>query len=137
MAIDGELRALFRANLRRWDWAAIESGATAGGIPDSNYCFSGVEGWIEFKKTNGWVVTFQPMQVPWIMRRCRAGGRVHVAVRQVRKDGDVLHLYLGQHADRLADLGIRDTPAVGSWKAPWPWQDVGGAILWTGSPPGR
>lgn len=131
--MDGQLRKLFRLNLKEWHWQAIESGATGGGIPDSNYCFAGIEGWIEFKKTDGWKVVFQPMQVPWIMRRWRAGGRVHIAVRQIRRTGDVLHLYLGSQAAALEESGIAGVAAVASWVAPWPWKEVGSAVLFTGS----
>lgn len=131
--IDGGLRKLFRQQLR-WDWQAIESGITGSGIPDSNYCTDGVEGWLEFKRTLGWTVSFQPYQVPWIMRRCRAGGRVHVAVRQVRRGGDVLWLYHGLMAATLEEAGLQGAAAIGRWDEPWPWKEIGEAILFTQRP---
>lgn len=138
--IDGGLRKLFRQQLR-WDWQAIESGVTGSGIPDSNYCAppqlsggAGIEGWLEFKRTMGWTVSFRPYQVPWIMRRCRAGGRVHVAVRQVRKGGDVLWIYRGSVADALEIHGLRGVEPDGCWAEPWPWEEIGQVILFTRGP---
>src|SRR6266550_8267427 len=82
MGIDGGLRALFRQHLPQFDWCSIESPITGAGIPDSNFCCKGVEGFIEFKQTKGWAVTLTPEQCGWISRRHRCGGRVLVAVRQ-------------------------------------------------------
>ncbi len=85
--IDGGLRSLFRQHLPQFDWQSIESGLTGAGIPDSNYCREGREGWIEYKRTTGWTVPLEPEQVGWIARRARYGGRVLVAVRQLAPAG--------------------------------------------------
>ncbi len=106
--IDGGLRSEFRKHLPLFDWLSVETGLTALGVPDSNYCTlpraelmrdgfakghaleadrqgitrRGVEGWIEHKQTKGHAVTLEPEQVGWILRRVRNGGRVWIAVRQ-------------------------------------------------------
>lgn len=131
--IDGGLRALFRANVPG-DWTSIESGSTGGGIPDSNYCLDGVEGWVEYKQTGGWAVTLRPEQVGWIARRVRNGGRVWVAVRQQAPAGprrearDALWLF-GGHLATLAKMeglrGLESRPDVHVWHhAGWDWQAI-------------
>lgn len=96
MSIDGGLGKLFREHLAEFHWQRIETGGTGRGIPDSNYCVrstllrtkgDGIEGWVEFKTTDGWVLGLRPEQVGWISRRVRAGGRVWVAVRRRHKGG--------------------------------------------------
>jgi hypothetical protein len=37
----GDLRRIFREHLKEAQWSSIETGATAGGVPDSDYCFEG------------------------------------------------------------------------------------------------
>jgi hypothetical protein len=139
--IDGGLRALFRQNLPRFDWCSIESGTTGGGIPDSNYCALGVEGWIEFKQTPGHAVTLRPEQVGWIMRRVRYGGRVWIAVRQQalagpRRDArDVLWLISGRLAKEAKVGGLRglewhgDTLIEHGGPAQWDWDAVAATLV--------
>lgn len=104
MSIDGGLKQLLRKHIPTFDWQGIETGGTGRGIPDMNYCHHGVEGWIECKATDGWVVDLRPEQVAWMMRRHRAGGRVWILVRQrgaARGDAkarDVLWLAPGSRA---------------------------------------
>ena len=140
--IDGGLRSMFRQHLTGFDWTSIESGTTGGGIPDSNYCLGGHEGWIEYKQTTGWTVPLRPEQVGWIARRVRHGGRVHVAVRQqapagpLREARDTLWLVPGRLAVRARAEGLRPlaaAPGVRSWPggpALWDWRAV--AALLTG-----
>jgi hypothetical protein len=111
--MDGGLRQIFRERLLDFDWVSIESGATGGGIPDSNYCSHGQEGWIEYKLTTGWTVPLRPQQVGWITRRVRNGGRVHIAVRQKQAGGprsspvDALWLLPGHGATLYKEHGLR------------------------------
>jgi hypothetical protein len=134
--IDGGLRALFRESVPG-DWTSIESGSTGGGIPDSNYCLSGVEGWLEYKQTGGWSVTLKPEQVGWIARRVRNGGRVWVAVRQRAPAGprrearDALWLFPGGYAAPAKTEGLRgawaSAPDVHTWHhgpQGWDWQAI-------------
>lgn len=107
---------------------------TGRGVPDSNYCCEGVEGWIEFKVTAGWTVAMRPEQVGWLMRRSRAGGRCWVAVRRRcpsgprREPADELWLFPGVDAlvlqsDGLAAFSRALTPAQ-RWEggpAKWDW----------------
>lgn len=126
MKIDGGLRALFRANVPG-DWTSIESGSTSGGIPDSNYCIRGTEGWVEYKRTGGHAVTLSPDQIGWISRRVRNGGRVWVAVRQQaaagprRRARDALWLIPG---------GLVKEAKAGGLRGPWATQ----ALVWHNGP---
>ena len=111
--IDDGLRSIFHKHLPDGTWQAIETGGTGRGIPDSNFCFPpGVEGWVEFKKTDTYrVSSVKPEQVGWIERRIRAGGRVFVGVRRRCQAGprkpamDELWLWRGE-----AIRAIRDQP---------------------------
>lgn len=129
VSIDGGLRKDFRTNLKDWHWQSIETGGTGKGVPDSNFCKSGLEGWIEFKKTLGWTVGLAPEQSAWHMRRWRAGGYTLIAVKQIRKGGDVLWLFLGNQAENLLEGGLTGGPCVGRWDRPWPWPEIGKVIL--------
>lgn len=107
---DGGLRLLFRQRLREGImWTSIESGITAGGIPDSNYlAHNGVEGWIEFKSTDRNSVKFQPEQIGHLTRRRRYGGAALVAVRY-RHDGGPRK---GAALDQLLIYDAAVTPAL-------------------------
>lgn len=127
--MDGNLRKMVREALPSWHWQSIESGGTGSGIPDTNFCTRGIEGWLEFKKALGWKVGLSPPQVAWLLRRWRAGGYCLVMVRQVRQGGDALYLYSGDQAGALVEGGLRHTPPMGQWVQPWPWPAVGDAIV--------
>lgn len=133
--IDDGLRSLFHTNLRiGFHWQAIESGLTGGGIPDSNYCVGGIEGWVEHKSTATGKVPISADQVGWHLRRARAGGHTFIAVRQRHRGGprlgwaiDRLWLYAGTDAKALKLTGLRNTP-LGSWEGGptgWNWEKVG------------
>ena len=73
---DGDLRSLFRIKLKTYQWTSIETAGTVSGVPDSEFCTpEGIQGWLEFKRTNVFYVHINPFQVAWLMRRCRYGGR--------------------------------------------------------------
>lgn len=139
--IDGGLRALFRQHIPQFDWQAIETAVTGGGVPDSNYCREGTEGWIEFKKTPGWTVPLAPAQVGWIMRRVRAGGRVWIGVRQGGLGRDTLWLIPGLWAVSAKAGGLRGGwvveasragQGVQCWPggpAKWDWEAVAKALV--------
>jgi len=115
MSIDGNLRALFHHHLRRgFHWQAVETPETGAGIPDSNFCSEGREGWIEFKKTSGWACPLREGQVAWIHRRVRSGGRVWIATRRSHTGGprkgppvDQLWLVPGRYVIQLRLEGLR------------------------------
>ncbi len=134
--IDGGLRSLFRANLPKFHWVSVESGATGSGIPDMNYCCDGDEGWIEMKQTPGHRVPLRPEQVGWIARRVRAGGRVWIAVRQRAPKGprrearDALWLIPGADAKVALLEGLTGRHADLEWPcweggpAAWRWDHI-------------
>jgi hypothetical protein len=129
VARDGDLRAIFRRRLPDFDWQSIETGSTGRGIPDSNYCRDGAEGWIEFKAAKAWAVGLRPEQCGWILRRTRHGGRGWIAVR--RKD-DELWMMWGRWAAELKAHGLRGlqmTPLDDLWMwnggpARWDWTRI-------------
>lgn len=133
--LDGGLRSLFRDYVPA-DWCTVETGMTAQGVPDSNFCAQGVEGWVEYKQTTGWAVTLRTEQIGWITRRCRAGGRVFIAVRRRTLGGarteaaDELWLCRGSYAPDLKLNGLREAPQdalLGRWTggpSRWDWPAV-------------
>jgi hypothetical protein len=113
MAKDGGLRPLFRQQFRSWQWSTIEVGTIAGGIPDNEFCTpTGVQGWIEFKQTHIFYVQIRPLQISWLMRRCRYGGNAWIAVRRINKSSDELWLMFGDQAERLHNGGLE---AISGW----------------------
>lgn len=112
---DGGLRPLFRHQFKSWQWSSIETAGTASGVPDSEFhTTSGCQGWIEFKQTKIFHVHIKPLQVAWLMRRCRLGGNAWIAVRRwprAQKFAGVDDLYLmrGDQAHALALTGIQGT----------------------------
>ncbi len=110
---DGGLRAIFHQHIKDAQWTAIETGVVSLGVPDSEYCFpGGVQGWIEFKRCAGNVVTIRPQQVAWIDRRSRLGGRVFVGVMN-KKD---LLIYSGRDVRALKTSGLKGaTPLLTGW----------------------
>jgi|SRR5215207_8880072 len=142
MSNDGGLRPLFRKNLPYYDWQSIETAMTGSGVPDSNFCSEGVEGWIENKQMSGWKVPLRPDQIGWITRRCRYGGRVFIAARRRHHGGirlgdsvDELWLLRGEYARELRVDGLRKCPPdaiVGRWSGgpqAWPWLEISRMLL--------
>lgn len=72
----------------RDDAVRVENPAWPG-TPDVHWCCSGVEGWLELKQVAGWparggnlaVDHFTAQQRVWLIRRSRAGGRVHLLLK--------------------------------------------------------
>jgi hypothetical protein len=140
--IDGGLRRLFQEHLPHLHWQSIETGLTGRGVPDSNFCSDGTEGWIEFKWTAAWGVDLRPEQVGWHMRRARAGGLTRIAVRQQCAAGprrgpavDALWLLRGSFAADIRSGGLRHLPSgscLGQWHngpANWDWPLIGRLLL--------
>lgn len=124
MEIDGGLRKLFKDNVLRAQWTPIETGMVAQGVPDSEYCLEGgFQGWIEFKQCGANKIKIRPMQVQWIERRVRMGGRVWIGVRRKEE----LFLYNGGAVRALFDVGLKGASPRGSWSggpARWDWSAV-------------
>jgi len=140
--IDAGLRKTFHTNLAAMHWTAIETGGTASGVPDSNYCYNGIEGWCEYKRTNGWKVNLRTFQISWIQSHVRAGGRVWLAVRRVNQGGpklgkpvDELWLISGRFVESVTDQGIDprliNYPVYGRWHggaSNWDWEQIRTAL---------
>lgn len=134
--IDGGLRDKFRDKLRRgWHWQSIETGGTGRGIPDSNFCTDGIEGWIEFKKTEAWSVGLRTEQIGWIRERTIRGGRVFVATRRQTQGGvrlgapvDEIWLHSGRVVSELGKHGLKGPdPLIVCSGGPenWDWDKIG------------
>lgn len=117
---DAGLRKLFHTNLPKPDfqWAAIETGASAAGLPDSHYLYrpGDFTGWVESKKTEHWAVKFEPHQVQF-HRLHETAVRSFIAVRalgRAQTDGlmDGLYLYASHQIDELLSDGIRAEPLL-------------------------
>jgi hypothetical protein len=121
---DGGLRPIFRQRLPMFHWVTVETGATESGVPDSNYCCDGIEGWIEFKKAYGARIHTNAFQIGWHALRYRTGGRSFLAVR---KSG-LLLLYAGKDFGGVAEEGlIRGPEPVGFWTGgpnKWRWDEI-------------
>jgi hypothetical protein len=92
----------------------LETGCVGAGVPDSHYIFQGgISGFIEYKRTKAFSIKFQPEQVAWIDRYTRYGGRVWIAVRQMRVEGprttpqDNLFMITGDNIKTLSRQGLR------------------------------
>jgi hypothetical protein len=115
---DGGLRPIFRSRLTGWQITSIETAGSASGVPDSEYCSpEGVAGWIEFKQTKIFHVHIKPLQVAWLMRRCRYGGTAFIAVRRTpfaRKFANVDELWImkGDQAEALFNRGLQGVKAL-------------------------
>jgi hypothetical protein len=142
VCMDGGLRKLFRKYVQPCDWQSIETAMTGGGVPDSNYCMGGVEGWIEFKLAHHWQVPLRPEQIGWILRRSRFGGRVFIAVRRQSADGprrgpavDELWLLAGRYAKEARMDGMKHIPPeaiLGRWMGGpggWAWGEVSRCLM--------
>lgn len=137
--IDGGLRGIFRARVPPpVHWTSVETGGTGRGVPDSNFCIDGVEGWIEYKLTAGFAVNLRPEQVGWLVTRARHGGRCFVAVRRQCGEGprrdkaDELYLFAGFVARELRDEGLR--PFAVTKNAPTARRQAGLLGCWTRGP---
>lgn len=125
---DGNLRPLFRQNLRDGiHWQAIESPVTGSGVPDTNYCGGGVEGWIEFKKCESNKVRIDPFQVSWHEARIRHGGRTFLAVRKQEE----LHLYSGSSIRDVFIYGLKTKPLLHCFggASRWDWPAVRNLLI--------
>lgn len=135
--IDGGLRKIFKEKLPHFHWQSIETGGTGRGIPDSNFCYKGIEGWVEYKVTDGWLCDLRPEQVGWHLKRHRAGGRTWIAVRRKHDGGprkgppvDELWIAPGKLAKELQEYGLKlEHPELHMFPAPWPWSRLEGLLL--------
>jgi hypothetical protein len=111
----------------------IETGMVCSGVPDVNYS----EGWIELKALEHWpkredtplrIPHFTPQQRIWVIRRLRAGGRVHVLLTV----GQDWLLFSGHFAaERLGDAPRAElfASAVASWRGTPPAEDLIESLL--------
>jgi hypothetical protein len=138
---DNGLRPLFRQHLREGImWTTVETGLTAGGVPDSNYLSSkGVEGWLEYKACDANRVKVRPEQIGWHLRRARYGGRSWFAIRKQHAGGaklgdpvDELWMVAGCYADHLSQMGLACGHAIAMGAGGpqrWNWSGARALIL--------
>ena len=132
---DGDLRALFRRHIKG-HWQRVDG---IPGVPDTNYCIDGTEGWIEFKATRYNAVKFRSTQPSWLMRRSAAGGRGWVAIRRwrllIKRPIDQLWMVPGHLAVDLSRHGLPMGTLVGE-NGPdrWNWALVRSLLISVMSP---
>ncbi len=125
-AVDGDLRLIFRRKIKG-HWVGLQ-GMPA--LPDSSFCVSGVEGFVEFKQTSAWAVSFRPTQPGWIMQRTTHGGRVWIGVRRWKtvESRDELWLVPGKLVLDLAKYGLKSVRLQsGVWTggpSQWDWVQI-------------
>lgn len=123
---DGNLRQLFRQHLPAVDFVSVETGGTGRGIPDSEYCYEGRTGWIEFKMAKGQNTGIRPEQFAWMNRRIRHGGRAFVAIRRKFLKKDLLFFMPGDCAShKLKDCACPN-PMEGGPRG-WDWDKI---LIW-------
>ncbi len=128
MSTDGGLYSLFKKQTPDWMWSRLETGAVCPGIPDSLFVApGGTMGLVEFKQCSGWRVRFQPLQIPFIHRVSRLGGRVFIAVRRKK---DELYLIPGVDVLELEEKGVKNfVPIAGVGSRNWDWNEVEQRLL--------
>ena len=115
---DAGLRKLIHTHLPMpdWRWAAVETGASAAGLPDSHFLYrpGDFTGWVESKRADHWAVKFEPHQLAfWRLHGTAVRG--YIAVRafganQTDGKGDGLYLYRGWEATLLDEQGLHYRP---------------------------
>ena len=92
----------------------MEPSATNPGIPDINWCMSGIEGNLElkFKKDDLAMPLIRPAQIVWFRERIRAGGYPMVAYYVESKEyTDEVYIVQGRYLEDLVDADdITDVP---------------------------
>ena len=111
----------------RWD--RIENGVGVG-MPDTNYCIDGHEGWVELKspqepKREGTALfgSNHPLsqdQKNWFKRQVLAGGRCFVLIGTDRR-WILIH---GRYADYINEMSVADLLGFAEWYAQKPVQSI-------------
>lgn len=135
---DAGLRGILHRSMPEAQWTAVETGMTAGGVPDSEYCFpGGIQGWVESKRIYGRRVIMRATQVGWLMRRRRLGGRCFIAAYKKSPQPAVLMLWDGADAAALVNRRVDEVPAMGCWEgrspADWPWDEIRSILQGSGA----
>lgn len=127
--IDGGLRKLFKNNLPMMHWQPVETGMISSGVPDANFCYLGVEGWVELKQIKKGRIEWRPEQIGWTRERTKQGGLVKLAVRAEHPDDtDFLVMYDAKDICRDFDpLFAMNTDFQGMWVGhvrSWNWDQI-------------
>lgn len=136
---DAGLRKLIHSNLGKpdWTWAAIETGASAAGLPDSHFLHrpTGSCGWVESKRADHWAVKFEAHQIQfWRLHGPHVRGFIFVrasGAAQTDARGDGLYVYRGVDCEEVDRVGLRLEPLlrlVGSSRS-WDWSAVQRVLL--------
>jgi hypothetical protein len=115
---------LLRRNLPRPEDRVNFVEGNISGMPDVNYCMDGVEGWIELKapplpkRDRTALMSYghklKPMQIRWIKRQLRAGGRVFILL--CTEEGWIL--LNGKFAGIVNELTFDEMVERSEWIAP-------------------
>ena len=127
----------FLANIRRpGDRIDRIENMTGDGIPDVNYCFDGVEGWIEFKSPIepkrestplfGSNHRMRQSQMNWHLRQRQAGGISYIMICTNRR----WMLIDGKRADEINDSTVGELIDLADWTAQRPFSSVPWPSSW-------
>lgn len=112
---------------------------TDAGVPDVNYCFDGVEGWVELKHAKAparaATVVFKsqrgldPAQIEWQMYRRKCGGIVWNLIQV----GKWLLLVNGEFAPKINHCTLAELQELAAWKRSGPmhesdWKEMVGVL---------
>ena len=131
---DGDLRNIFRKQLPQVHFQPIEIGGTGHGVPDVNFCYKSIEGFIEFKMAKGGKIGLRPEQIGWIKERIRYGGLVKICVRAYISAEDYLIMFKGDLVNHLETQTLQNNfnYAVNFWKGgprEWNWAEILQALI--------
>ena len=124
---------LFRDKIKnpRDRWDRIENGVGVG-MPDTNYCINGCEGWMEIKSPIEPARVQTPLfgsnhnlsqdQKNWFKRQMLAGGRAYIMISTDQR-WILIH---GKHADTVNDLTVQGLLSIAAWVSLKPVRDVSG-----------
>lgn len=131
---DGDLRKLFKKHIPKFHWQPIETGAMGSGIPDTNWCFEGQEGWVEYKWSDRGLITLRPEQVGWIIERTRHGGNVKIAVRWTQYGEEYIGIFDGHMCEDFTRRSVIDNLEYMIYSSAgkpniWVWNKIQEALL--------
>lgn len=128
---EGDLYRALRARILRPEdrFERVENGLVDG-MPDVNYCLSGVEGWIELKAPKlpalgasrllGASEPLKPDQANWFLRQTRARGRCTLFVATSTTLLAIPGAIVGREGIKLNDLSLDELRMYSGWQQDLP-----------------
>jgi len=120
----------FRSNIiQRGDRIERVENLLVTGMPDVNYCFNGIEGWIELKQPTepkrlstrlfGSNHKLSQDQMNWFKAHMNANGRGHILIATDKR----WFLIDGKHADSINEMDMTEIVIYSEWTTKKPVKD--------------